>query len=275
MLAEPSTPNPTSIASTSSPIQPSTPRRFHLERPTAPSLFHTMNSKKRKAEIALFVEKRAKPSGSFPIRSLIAAAPMAPDMQGATEQQHKPIQERKLKRPSGRTRPNMRDGEGRPQQSDLSDLSSGDSPEFVSKMEAWAEQTEEAERGVQHINIPKPTTTEPMIRGSDEDLDMTDRDADGDYVYDTYIRHPVSPNTTIDPTVAVGHLVISEEDEELWQTYIDDDADDKEFDTDDEDSNGEYSYFPSRSTPSKYHYFKSRADIWNSGGLLRRRLPRR
>jgi hypothetical protein len=185
------------------------------------------------------VERKAPPAAGLPARSATVEIPQAPDTQHLHVSEEDQLWERKLKRPSGRTRPDVRK-EGRPQPPSSPEQSTGRSPEFVSKMEAWAEQTEEAERGFNHMVIPKTTPVEPVIRGSDEDFDMDDAEVEGDYVYDTYIRHPVSPNTTIETTASIGHLVISEEDEELWQTYIDDDADDKEFDTDEEDSNGQY-----------------------------------
>jgi hypothetical protein len=227
-----------------------------------PALYSTTSSKKRKAEVALFVEKRVKPLRSVPTPDRTIKIPKVADAQEMYKPQeestHENIQQRKLKRPSGRTRPNALN-QSRPQLDSTDPLIEG-SPDFVLRMEAWAEQTEEAERGLQQSNTHKSARMEPLIRSSDDDLDMNDVDAESDYVYDTYIRHPVSPNTTLDPTAAVGHLVISEEDEELWQTYIDDDADDKEFDTDDEDSNGESSYPPSPSNnpmlPESHQFMK-------------------
>ena len=72
----------------------------------------------------------------------------------------------------------------------------------------------------------------------DEDADVMDLDSESDYVYDTYVRHLV-PTSEMHMHNSIGHLVIPEEDQELWETYIEEGEEDKEFDTDDEDSNGE------------------------------------
>ncbi|KAI4720668.1 hypothetical protein E4T48_03147 [Aureobasidium sp. EXF-10727] len=81
---------------------------------------------------------------------------------------------------------------------------------------------------------------------TEEDVDMMSDD--DDYVYDTYIRtkDPVVPASleSEDPSnIQVGYIVISEEDQPLWETYFEDDAEsDKEFETDDEDENAEGYY---------------------------------
>jgi hypothetical protein len=189
----------------------------------------------------LFVEKRARPKVSLPFGDLVGGPAGTTQAQDTHMLQQEQGTERKLKRPSGKTRLAVRSN-GAPNQEDCSEAPLEPPPELVEEMEAWAEQTELAERSAEKHATFKTNPIEPVIRDSDEDLDMNDADTDGDYVYDTYIRHAVSPNATLDPTASIGHLVISEEDQELWQTYIDDDADENEFETDDEDSNG--SSFP-------------------------------
>ena len=73
---------------------------------------------------------------------------------------------------------------------------------------------------------------------------------DDDYVYDTYVRtkDPVVPAKleSEDPSnIQVGYIVISEEDQPLWETYFEDDVEsDKEFETDEEDENGKYLNHP-------------------------------
>jgi hypothetical protein len=83
---------------------------------------------------------------------------------------------------------------------------------------------------------------------TDEDVDMMSDD--DDYVYDTYVRtkDPVVPANleSEDPSnVQVGYIVISEEDQPLWETYFEDDVEsDKEFETDEEDENGKHLNLP-------------------------------
>lgn len=90
----------------------------------------------------------------------------------------------------------------------------------------------------------------------DTDVEMSD---DEEYVYDTYIRtkDPVVPFALDSKDPAndhVGYIVISEEDQPLWETYFGEDGDtDKEFDTDDEDENG-------KSLPFALPITKSMAD---------------
>jgi hypothetical protein len=227
-------PKPTITQSLSSTSQPGTPRQFHLSRPSTPIVFSpSIGKRSRKAELALFVEKRSRkmPVGTLPIRSPIVEGPAIASIQDISEPQREQVEGRKLKRPSARNRNNA--------VANTTESAASLAPEVEEELDAWAEQTEEAEREAKRTASSKPAKLiEPKIRDADEDLDMNDVDVEDEYVYDTYIRHPVSADALIDHTASIGHLVISEEDEELWQTYIDDDTEDREFDTDDEDSNG-------------------------------------
>lgn len=82
------------------------------------------------------------------------------------------------------------------------------------------------------------------IHKTEEDVDMMSDD--DDYVYDTYVRtkDPVVPanlESEDASNIQVGYIVISEEDQPLWETYFEDEAEsDKEFETDDEDENGKH-----------------------------------
>ena len=94
------------------------------------------------------------------------------------------------------------------------------------------------------------------------DVDMSD-----DFVYETYVRHPRNEAIII-PAVAdpaqstYGLIVIDQEDEELWQQYMEEEEDSE---WDEEDSNGK------RTTNAlKYH-----ALISISRGQSGERLPRR
>ena len=91
----------------------------------------------------------------------------------------------------------------------------------------------------QFVAQPQPSQHKP-----DEDVDMMSDD--DDYVYDTYVRtkDPVVPASleSDDPSnIQIGYIVISEEDQPLWETYFEEEAEsDKEFETDDEDENGKH-----------------------------------
>lgn len=92
------------------------------------------------------------------------------------------------------------------------------------------------------LHQQRSAATEPRIR----DVEMTE-DEDSDYVYETYVLAPVGsagtaevgPHNALDD---VGYLIITEDDQSLWEAYIEDDPSDKEGDTDDEDENAEDYY---------------------------------
>ena len=86
---------------------------------------------------------------------------------------------------------------------------------------------------------------EPRIR-DDEDIDM---DSEGDYIYETYILAPSSGAAgTADISMSdaepsnIGYLIITDEDQSVWETYIEDEPSDPDYDTDEEDENAEDYY---------------------------------
>lgn len=113
--------------------------------------------------------------------------------------------------------------------------------EVLSKMAAWAEEAEKSESSDSKVNLrkPQPASVDTHDGGGDE----MEIDNEGDYVYDTYVRHLVAADTELEVVEegAIGHLIIPEEDQDLWEAYIEDeDGSEKEFDTDEEDSNGSF-----------------------------------
>ena len=74
-----------------------------------------------------------------------------------------------------------------------------------------------------------------------------DQDTDEDWVTDTYFRHP---NSEVEPAdgattslgskdqTAIGLLVITDEDEEIWESYAQQEDSDSDVDTDEDDENG-------------------------------------
>ncbi|KAF2751149.1 hypothetical protein M011DRAFT_473663 [Sporormia fimetaria CBS 119925] len=101
-------------------------------------------------------------------------------------------------------------------------------------------------------HTPKPpkhryADRHPAIASSDPDAMDIDIDTSPhpDYVYDTYVREIILPDASgVVPLPqtsfsTVGYILLTEEDEEWW---YEEDETDKEFDTDDEDSNAEEYY---------------------------------
>ncbi|KIV80468.1 hypothetical protein PV11_07966 [Exophiala sideris] len=90
----------------------------------------------------------------------------------------------------------------------------------------------ELEQNVQQQDPPTPfkNTTDTVMNSSDRD---------DEYIYETYVRvrYDDSKQPTLDLSPDnIGVLVITEEDEDLWQKYVDSDD---ESDWDEEDSNAE------------------------------------
>ena len=70
------------------------------------------------------------------------------------------------------------------------------------------------------------------------DTKDTNMNMDEDFTYDTYIRVPISDGKSGEGgTNDVGLLVVEDEDQELWQTFVESDND-SEWDEEDPDSNG-------------------------------------
>lgn len=67
-----------------------------------------------------------------------------------------------------------------------------------------------------------------------------DIDDPNEYIIETYIREPLDPNAPVDTSLTTGLLVLSADDDDWWDA--DSAESDKEFDTDDEDSNAEEYY---------------------------------
>ena len=77
-----------------------------------------------------------------------------------------------------------------------------------------------------------------------QDVVMTPYDREDEYIYETYVRVPCSDEAQPSGGAAelqsnYGILVIDEEDEDLWQKYVDSEDD---TDWDEEDSNGGFQY---------------------------------
>ena len=205
---------------------PAGPRRFHLSRAMSVG-----DAAKGKSDVATFVERiRVLQVGTDTAQDNSPQIPAVP-------------QERKLKRPSARSRMGHGSGTATPKEPSVEVDAS-----MAEKMDQWSQEAsqEEATRAKLANNSALHSTGDAM-----------EIDNEADYVYDTYYRQAVSSAEVPDKGVSFGQLIIDEDQEDLWETYLDgDDSDDKEFETDEEDSNGmviptllqKIMYHPSRKT---------------------------
>jgi hypothetical protein len=109
-----------------------------------------------------------------------------------------------------------------------------DSDQLANELAAFAleisEEDNSGKRDQQQMDTPGRRTREIV----DTDMDMDDV-----YVYETYLRVPRSELSLHHEgkTNSIGMLVIEQQDEELWQTFAEDEED-SEWDEEDADSNG-------------------------------------
>ncbi|KAK5168522.1 hypothetical protein LTR04_006553 [Oleoguttula sp. CCFEE 6159] len=98
---------------------------------------------------------------------------------------------------------------------------------------------------IQRYRDRHPSAPGPSVQAGDMDVDMVD---DADYVYDTYVRYrpSASASSVIDgfdgsaDGKAFGLLVITEEDQSVWETYIEEEEEsDKDWNSEEEDENAE------------------------------------
>lgn len=79
--------------------------------------------------------------------------------------------------------------------------------------------------------------------GSISAMDLDDEDS---YVYDTYILAPTTDLGAVQAdelgTGSVGYLVITEDDRSLWETYLEEDGSEGDWDSEEDDENAENYY---------------------------------
>ena len=100
-------------------------------------------------------------------------------------------------------------------------------------------QIDSRKAGNGHALQPQEQSSHPPTSASQEEL------PDVDMTGYTYARSNVPIDDLAIQNAAIGSIAIHEQDEELWNEYsseVDEDEDDKEFDTDGEDSNAEDYY---------------------------------
>lgn len=135
----------------------------------------------------------------------------------------------------------------------------GVTPDVESRDGQTAQQQTKPPNRVQDAMHVEPSKKVPGTPAKEAQQDEED-DSDGDYVYDIYVRRPLPPGTTLmNPLVDaemdseawfrqngidttrrdIGVLVITQEDEEYWETFAEDENEEDQWDPEDEDSNGE------------------------------------
>jgi hypothetical protein len=127
------------------------------------------------------------------------------------------------------------------------------------------------------VSAPKPLKVQPRLQKqpravqppteSNTDVSAQAEENDEDYVYDVYIRRPLAESDMLTNPLAelesdqrmkqleaanrgIGVIVITAEDEEVWEHFVEDDE--EEWDSEDADSNGEW-FSPSSPRPPGRH----------------------
>jgi hypothetical protein len=111
-----------------------------------------------------------------------------------------------------------------------------DSDQLANELAAFALEISEAENPTKEGQQRRKTPARRSPEIADRDSDM---EVDDIYVYETYLRVPrseLAPNYDENKD-SIGVLVIEEQDEELWQTFAEDEED-SGWDEEDGDSNG-------------------------------------
>lgn len=219
-------------------------RTFHLKRPSTPEA----GVRKRKAKdesIATFIEKKAK---RHPQELLSLAE------RGKSNSQNSAIPE-VLKRPGKSSA--VRQGAHAEVQGARQKHATMDS-----RLEAMANSLHQfaIEEAVKDSPTKLKVTATPRLppqrskelhrqrARSDARLASQGGEAEtedeADYVYDTYVLAPSSnigaaQVDTQEALGSVGYLVITEEDQAVWETYIEDEPSDKDWNSDEEDENAE------------------------------------
>ncbi|KAF1812489.1 hypothetical protein P152DRAFT_458332 [Eremomyces bilateralis CBS 781.70] len=199
-------------------------RRFHLmrHRSLTPSALNP--SKKRKSEIATFVEK-SDPSGQATPDDNTWTSPPVPEAT-ATEQMA-PSPKRK--------RPNVRALRDRVRDQSIKNAPPTENPEelrqLAEEMSRWAQEVETGVGLVSDIRQEEPQNNAMQV-------DMTTSgQQEGEYVYDTFVQYEATDNLGLS-TNNVGILVIEEEDEEYWESYMHHEQGEYVY-SDEEDENAE------------------------------------
>ena len=236
-------------------------RLFRLKQASLPA--SSGGGKRRRDNVATFVEERKE-------KSPRSGSPGAKIVDGQDVPQYA-AQERPLKRPSRQPRARKEElvglgGENEREQTEAEKREMESLAQYLHEA-ALEEVGREKQQSMAKVTPPKISgqkaremhrrrvesnrklaSQTQQTDGADGGMDMSD----GDYIYDTYVLAP-NPTASLTDlnsipapfTEDIGYLVISPEEQETWETYIDLQGSDSEADqtnTDDEDENAEDYY---------------------------------
>lgn len=221
-------------------------RTFHLTRPSTPEA----GVKKRRPKddgVATFMERKAKRN--------------AQDLMERAERQR----EDSIHKPEALKRA----GRGYLMERNTSDTASGQASSSQDRIDPRMQAVADSLHEFAMAEVAKEATLKPKITarpklppqrsrelhhqriirsGTNGSVKTVNTDKDGeedaDYVYDTYVLAPTTDMgaAQVDAQDAlgnVGYLVITEEDQAVWETYIEDDPSDKDWNSDEDDENAE------------------------------------
>lgn len=214
-----------------------------LTQPTMLEPVGPKNKKRKHDGVATFVERNAKQTTMM--RSIPDSTERTPSRPYATT-------EAPLKRPGRRAAVNLGGSSAFPTNAHNAQVDHT----VANSLHEFAQQVVATEAKPRITAMPKlpPQRSRALHRQSilrnvtknvsidqDGDADMED---EADYVYDTYILAPSSSDGAVRANVYdalgnVGYLVITEEDQDVWETYLEDEPSDKDWNSDEEDENAE------------------------------------
>lgn len=246
------------------------PRRFHLTRPSPATVVDVPNGVTAKdrtkliPNVPIFVErkrrraqageeehqeagdaKKLRQTTSDDIGGLVQPTPPPRKRHVAGEAEKQWRQKHRIRSETGNEQVNEHENHK--------------SHELLERMHKLAEEIQDSDRTLSNDVSPsakirfKPKAPvrykdrhpkEPRS-STDDDLDAMDIDSgdDAEYIVDTYIRVPASNVISEENTPSkIGYIVITDEDQELWETYLEEGEDsDKDWNSEEEDENGKAS----------------------------------
>lgn len=220
-------------------------RTFHLKRPSTPEA----GVKKRKAKdegIATFIEKKAKRNPQE-LLNLAERQRSASQSHVTPEVLKRPgkgaaVKIQTYSQPNGSSQQKLKDGCALEEMADsLHQFAIEEAAkEFPAKPRVTATPRLPPQRS-KELHRQRASVSSNRPRSQTMDTDMDD---EADYVYDTYVLAPSSnigaaQVDSQDTFGNVGYLVITEEDQAVWETYIEDEPSDKDWNSDEDDENAE------------------------------------
>lgn len=220
-------------------------RTFHLKRPAMlePASSGSKRQKRKQEGVATFIERSAQQKSTLRPIPDFSKQEMSPSKPYATS-------EAPLKRPGRRAAVKTTGSDSFPTNAHNAQVDNA----VANSLHEFAQQVVAKEAKPQVTAVPKlpAQRSRELHRQSalrnvtknvyqDGDADMED---EADYVYDTYILAPSSSDGAVqanahDAFGNVGYLVITEEDQDVWETYLEDEPSDKDWNSDEEDENAE------------------------------------